>query len=241
MSRDARPPTSGPRMHRKASTASTMDDARALAEAGAEHGTAVIADEQTAGRGRESRAWISPRGGLYMSIVLRPALPVPRWTLIPIAAGVALHDVLIRRVASARLKWPNDVTATWWEERRKLAGVLVDARPPEFAVVGVGVNILRTGLPEVAISMEALGADLPQGELATKVLDAVLLRVQDLEAGNDAEVRAAWEAACGMLGERVQAEGVEGVAVGLAEDGGLVVVRDGGVREVVRVGDVTSR
>jgi BirA family biotin operon repressor/biotin-[acetyl-CoA-carboxylase] ligase len=128
------------------STGSTNDDARALAVAGAPHGTAVAAREQTAGRGRRGHSWSSPRGSLYLSVVLRPAVPMQQFVGL---AGVcslgvlhALRDGL--GVAAAALKWPNDVILG----SGKLAGILVEAGAGAagvYAVCGLGLNVAPAG------------------------------------------------------------------------------------------------
>lgn len=132
-------------LHRLATVSSTNDAARDLAREGAPHGTAVVAEEQTKGRGTKGRAWHSPPGlGLYVSFVLRfPAGgPGPSFHLLPLAAGVAAADaVLAASGIEARLKWPNDLV----QDRRKLGGILVESvstgSDTGFAVVGVGVNV----------------------------------------------------------------------------------------------------
>ena len=118
-----------PRLHLRATT-STNDRARELAGTGAPHGTLVTAEEQTAGRGRQGRTWIAPAGSsLLLSLVLRETDP-----LLPLRAGLAVADLA---GAAALVKWPNDVLL----DGRKVAGVLVEARPQEgWAVLGIGVN-----------------------------------------------------------------------------------------------------
>lgn len=118
-----------PRVHHR-STDSTNERARVLAAAGAPHGTLVTADEQSAGRGRQGRAWVAPRrSAVLMSVVLRELSET-----LPLAAAVAVCESL---PVEAQIKWPNDV----WIEERKVAGVLIEARPPEWAVIGVGINV----------------------------------------------------------------------------------------------------
>jgi BirA family biotin operon repressor/biotin-[acetyl-CoA-carboxylase] ligase len=132
-------------VHRRECVTSTNDAARELALAGADHGTAVIAGEQTRGRGTKGRVWHSPPGlGLYASFILRgPAAgPVPFLHLLPLAAGLAASDaVLAAAGAAVRLKWPNDLV----HDGRKLGGILsegISGGPAgDFAVVGVGINV----------------------------------------------------------------------------------------------------
>jgi BirA family biotin operon repressor/biotin-[acetyl-CoA-carboxylase] ligase len=118
-------------------TDSTNERARELAEAGAPGGTVVTADEQSAGRGRRGRRWSAPPGGaLLYSALLRP-LELEH-VLLPLAVPVAVCEAVESLAPlECRIKWPNDV----WLEERKLAGVLIEARPPEWAVIGVGVNV----------------------------------------------------------------------------------------------------
>ena len=135
----------GATVHRFERVPSTNDEARALALAGAAHGTAVLAGEQTRGRGTKGRAWHSPPGlGLYASFVLRGpgGGPVPFPHLLPLAAGLAASDAVLEASGlEAAVKWPNDLVVAG----RKLGGILSEAvtRAPggDFAVVGVGLNV----------------------------------------------------------------------------------------------------
>ena len=122
-------------------TGSTNDDARALARAGAPHGTVVVANTQSAARGRLGRSWIvDPRQALNASWIVRPERPVDEWTVIPLLVGVAVADAVRQRTGvEARLKWPNDVLVG----ARKLAGILTEAEVPQFVVAGVGMNVLQ--------------------------------------------------------------------------------------------------
>ena len=125
-----------PRRHFRR-TGSTNERARELVEAGAPSGTVVTAAEQTAGRGRRGRSWAAPAGkALLYSAILRPL--GARHGMLPVAAPLAVAEA-VEAVAPERceVKWPNDV----WIARRKVAGVLIEARPPEWAVIGVGLNV----------------------------------------------------------------------------------------------------
>src|SRR5919108_407225 len=119
-------------------TGSTNDRARALGAAGAPHGTVVLAEQQTAGRGRQGRSWIAPPGRtLTLSIVVRTELPALE--RLPLSAAVAVCEACERAAPVACLiKWPNDV----WIQGRKVAGILIEARPQErWAVLGIGLNV----------------------------------------------------------------------------------------------------
>jgi len=220
-------PLGTPRLHHRV-TDSTSDLARALASAGAPHGTLVTAGEQRAGRGRQGRTWSAPPGrALLMSLVLR------EWpALLPIAAAVAVADVA---GAGAAIKWPNDVLL----DGRKLAGILAEGRPQEgWAVLGIGIN--------VAVREADLPAEL-HGRAATlglepraiePTLDALLRALERRLAQPDAALLADYRARDALLGERVRWASVEGVARGIDARGRLVVERPGGERSALDAGEV---
>src|SRR5919204_5745856 len=118
-------------------TESTNERGRELALAGAPSGTVVTAGEQTAGRGRRGRTWTAPAGkALLCSAILRPL--ERKHALLPLAVPLAVCEAVESLVPlECRVKWPNDV----WHEGRKLAGVLIEARPPDWAVIGIGLNV----------------------------------------------------------------------------------------------------
>lgn len=211
-------------------TASTNDDAAALARAGAPHGEAVLARRQTRGRGRAGRSFVSPEGGLYLSIVVRPGRPPDEWSLLPLAAGLAVVEELRARGFGVALKWPNDVLL----EERKLAGVLVESRwgQEPFAIVGIGLNLETSPVPD-ATCLAAHGAAPAPRELAEALVARLLAIVARWnEAGRGAVLDGA-RAACVTLGRRVEWEKGEGLALDIAEDGALLVRTDEGERRVV--------
>lgn len=150
------------------STGSTNDVALALGREGAPHGSAVAARLQTAGRGRRGHAWESPRGNLYLSVVLRPQVSPTRLPGLAAACGLGVLDGLkeLGIANEAQLKWPNDVLA----RGRKLAGILVEASRDNagetFAVCGVGVNVARAPRGMGAVCLSELGAEPSLTELA---------------------------------------------------------------------------
>jgi len=213
---------------------STQDRALDLARHGAEDGARVVARRQTKGRGRGGRRWASPPGGLYVSVVLRPP---PAGALLPLALGAELAVALCERYAvRPRLKWPNDLYAVDRAGRaRKLGGVLVDlvsAGGSGAAVVGVGINARRADgdlPPEVrarAVSLEEL-TDLPVSldDLEELVVRAAADARRALaEPGGAVPVLARCRGLLYGLGEPVTVGGVAaGTAVGLGDDGSLVV------------------
>ena len=120
---------------------STNDEARRLAQEGAPHGTAVHADEQTAGRGRMAHTWFSPPGNLYLSILLRTGQPAARTSELSFLAALAVADTveaLLPRQIRAMLKWPNDVLVNG----AKIAGILLE-QADEATIMGIGLNVLE--------------------------------------------------------------------------------------------------
>lgn len=207
-----------PRVHHRR-IGSTNARARALAAAGAPHGTLVTAAEQSEGRGRQGRTWTAAAGqALLCSLVVRdpPAL-------LPLAAGVAVAEVV---GPGAQIKWPNDVLAGG---RRKVAGILVEGRPQEgWAVVGIGLN--------VAVRMEDFPAELREtaGTLGLApdaiepTLGALLARLEDWLVEDAAAVVAAVRERDALLGRSVRWADGRGVGAGIDGRGRLVVETDAG-------------
>lgn len=233
--------------------ASTNDDARALVRRGAEDGTVVVADTQTAARGRQGRAWHSPPGvGVYVTVVVRERDLLPRLTLLPLLVGVALADALAALgVDGAALKWPNDVLL----EGRKLAGILCEYEAPTrggaagAVVVGVGVNVghvmgdFPPDLRDQATSLRlALGRDVPREAVLCRFLAALNGRLAAFRAPADFPWDA-WRARSCLEGRPVRIEGPDGAAweaeaARVDPDGALVVRRGDGEEQRVLAGDV---
>ena len=203
-----------PRVHHRL-TDSTNERARELAAAGAPHGTLVTADEQRAGRGRQGRTWSAPAGSaVLMSVVLRDVSET-----LPLAAAVAVCEAL---PVEARIKWPNDV----WISERKVAGILVEARPQEgWAVLGIGVNVATSEFPrelaETATSLALAGA----AASVDSTLAALLTTLDHWLPRPPEEVMAAWRPRDALLGQTIRWENgsKEGVAAGIDSSGALLV------------------
>ncbi len=208
-----------PRVHFRL-TDSTNERARELAAAGAPHGTLVTADEQQAGRGRQGRAWSAPaRSAVLMSVVLRELSET-----LPLAAAVAVCEAL---PVESQIKWPNDV----WINGRKVAGILVEARPQEgWAVLGIGLNVTTEAFPapldETATSLRLAGAALSVDE----ALAALVASLDEWLPRPPAEVLAAWRPRDALVGRPVrwQNGGKEGTAAGIDSSGALIVDTAGG-------------
>jgi len=212
-----------PRLHLR-STDSTNTRARELAARGAPHGTLVTAAAQTAGRGRQGRGWFAPPGcALLCSIVVRDP---PR--LLSLATGVAAAGVA-RELAPAdrevTIKWPNDVLLGGG----KVAGVLVEGRPQErWSIAGIGVNV-ALATAELPIDVRAGAATL---ELGPDAIEPALVRLLELLEGwlasSDDEVLTAVRELDALLGREVSWSGAGGTAVGIDDDGRLLVATSDG-------------
>jgi len=228
------------------SVSSTNDVAGVLAERGAPEGCVVVANAQSAGRGRRGRTWTSPAGaGLYVSALLRPAQDAP---LLTIAAGVAVAEGVQSATGLAvDLKWPNDL----FVGGRKVAGILAEANRSAlgpYVIVGFGINVMPAAYPpEVAVratSIEGeLGRAVDRGLLLAECLCSLADRYADLQRGHAGLVAEAWRLrAARTFGRRVRGDVggvvVEGVAESLDETGALIVrTVHGPVR--VTAGEVT--
>jgi len=216
-----------PRLHaRRLDSTNTL--ARALAGAGAPHGTLVTTDEQTSGRGRQGRSWSAPAGqALLCSWVLREP-----GRLVSLAAGVAVAHVC---GASAQIKWPNDVLI----DGRKVAGILAEGRPAErWVVLGIGLN--------VAVDLAQLPAELREraGTLGLRphdretVLASLRTQLQHWLAAGEQEVLAAVAALDALRGRRVSWDSGHGTAAGLDPSGALLVRDDAGSVLALDAGEV---
>ena len=243
----------GRRIHWLATTTSTNDVAAHLAELGADEGTVVVADTQTAGRGRLGRTWFSPPGaGLYVSIVLRPPGNVSTrsnpCSLLTLASGVAIAEgVKAGTGLPAEIKWPNDVMIG----RRKLAGILAEATAQggtlRHVILGFGVNLLQAAFPPElanrATSIEAeTNGPVDRAQMFVEILMAFSVRYADLQAGRFDVILGAWRALAPSLPSSwVEWDSPAGVMRGRAEDideQGALIVRVGANVERLIAGEV---
>jgi len=232
-----------PRIHHDV-TDSTNERARELAGAGAAHGTLVTAAEQTAGRGRQGRSWTAARGeALLMSVIVRDL--EPRHALLPLMAALAVCEAAEQVTAPdapgsgpdgggpvhCEIKWPNDV----WIDRRKLSGILVEARPAAgWAVVGIGLNTgVREFPPELRETATTLR--LPDPDSA---LGPLLGSLDRWLASDQSAILTAWRARDALLGSTVRWQDGEGTARGIDETGSLRVETASGDLVVLGAGEV---
>ena len=239
------------------STGSTNDDVEALARQGAPEGTCVVADEQTAGRGRLDRSWVSPPGaGLWASVLVRPGdMPADRIGWLPLLAGVAVSDALKEACSvRAELKWPNDLVAIaaacgGSEGPRKLGGILsafvpATAGADAAVVLGIGINVNMGGMDlpvKQATSVMLEGGSLDRSALLASLLVALEDRLAQWRSG-EGLVERDYRTRCATIGRLVDVElpngnKASGVVSGIDDDGHLLVT-DGEATVRITAGDV---
>ncbi|PGF16841.1 biotin--[acetyl-CoA-carboxylase] ligase [Natrinema sp. CBA1119] len=224
------------------SVGSTNDRARELAADGAAD-VAVLADEQTGGRGRLEREWAAPSGGVWVSVVTRPDITPAQAPLYTLAASVAAATAAREAGVDARIKWPNDVVVPVSDDGdyRKLAGILTEMEGQtdrvDWLVVGIGLNanLDADALPEGATSVRDEAGDVDRRRFVQRLLEEFDRYRTDLEA-----VVPAWRDLALTLGQRVRVDRASGEVIGEAvdvtESGALVVETDDG-RVTVAAGD----
>ena len=224
------------------SVESTNDEVRVLAQAGAPDGLVLLAERQTAGRGRRGAAWFSPEGeSLAFSILVRPQEPKAVWPRLALAAGLAVAEAVESFRLQAGIKWPNDV----WIGQRKVAGILVEAGS-DFAVVGIGLNVNSTEFPsevaEIATSLRIEAAqNFASAEVLGKIIRKFAFRRNQIENGFDALVSAV-QLRCVLTGKRVTLTTASGPRVGtvegIAASGELLLRTANGLERLIQADEV---
>jgi BirA family biotin operon repressor/biotin-[acetyl-CoA-carboxylase] ligase len=239
----------GQALHSAEVLPSTNDRAKELAEAGAVHGEVVIAESQTAGRGRRGRTWSSPSGrNLYMSVVLRPQLPPQRAPELTLVASIAACDACRQAGVEASIKWPNDILV----DGRKVAGILTelsaDPDAVHWVVLGIGVNLnaAEADFPEeirdaaTSLAIER-GQPVPRALFAAALISILEQWIDTHASEGFAPIREAWRSRSCTLGWEVRVDADGGEVVGVAEDvdetGALLVRTATGLTRLVS-GDV---
>ncbi|MFF3767705.1 biotin--[acetyl-CoA-carboxylase] ligase [Streptomyces sp. NPDC001922] len=237
-------------------TGSTNSDLAERARAGAaDEGTVLVAEEQSAGRGRLDRQWSAPpRSGLFFSVFLRPGahdVPVGRWGWLPLLAGVATATALSRAAGvDTGLKWPNDLLVRIGDEERKTGGILAE-RAGDGVVIGIGLNVSLHAdeLPVPGAGSLALAgaSSSDRDPLLRAVLRSLEQWYGDWRAARGdpgaSRLQEAYAAGCATLGRTVRAElpggrEIVGEAVAIDGDGRLVLATDAGVQQPVGAGDI---
>lgn len=226
----------------KESVESTNDEVRVLAQAGGPDGLVILAERQTAGRGRRGAAWFSPAGeSLAFSILVRPEEPKMLWPRLALAAGLAVAEAVETFGLQAGIKWPNDV----WLGGRKAAGILVEAGS-DFAVVGIGLNINSTTFPpevaEIATSMRMeAGQEFSRSEVLTEIVRKFARRRAQIET-DFAHLISEVGVRCVLTGKRVTlatASGPKtGTVEGIALGGELLLRTETGLERLIQADEV---
>jgi BirA family biotin operon repressor/biotin-[acetyl-CoA-carboxylase] ligase len=244
-----------PQVLRYESVTSTNTELARLAgnvsEGRAEEGLAIVADEQTAGRGRLQRAWSSPKGaGLYFSILLRPRIALDRWPLITFVAALATGDALLEGGGvQTDIKWPNDLLAN----DRKICGILaeaIDTPAGRAVVVGIVINLTNNAFPQelidVATSVAQESGRQPEREAILAALLSALARWYALlhEPEGAEKIVAAWTSRSSYASDKPVRvtngdEVLQGTTRGVDNDGALRLETPQGI-QLIRAGDVTS-
>ena len=240
----------GKRIHLFPEIASTNTLAMEMASAGASEGTVVIAERQTEGKGRLGRKWISPKGNLYLSVILRPRIPMHRAPLITLMGAVAVAAAIRTTCElTAGIKWPNDILISG----RKVSGLLTEMSAEQdrirHLVLGIGVDV-NMDLGQFPTDIQSLTTTLAK-ESGTAINRTALLQqvLRDLEhwyrkfLANDAEILEEWTKMNVTVGNRVAVGGaseiLEGLAQGIDHEGRLLLRLDNGTIRTVAAGDVT--
>ncbi|CAN5142279.1 biotin--[acetyl-CoA-carboxylase] ligase [soil metagenome] len=219
------------------------------ARAGAPDGLVIVADHQSAGRGRLDRSWESPPGtAVTFSLLLRPTAPVRSWPWLPLLTGYAVDKAMKATGLNAGVKWPNDVLIG----EKKVAGILVeriDTPSGPAAVVGVGINVAMSAdelpVPQATSLELELGRPVDRTDVLVEVLSAIREAFDAWEAGgepNNARLADSYAAACVTIGREVRVDlpdgsVLTGTATGMDADGRLIV-EAGGKTVAVSAGDV---
>lgn len=243
----------GRRIDYLASTRSTMDDARRAAAEGAPDGTLIVADEQSAGRGRFERTWVSPPGvNLYLSLLLRPSSEVASQLsmMAPLALARALRRVAGGRGGPVTIKWPNDVRMGG----RKIGGILIESSLAQddadgFSIVGIGVNVNfdPAAHAEIRDTATALLGELGRPVPRLQLLAALMEEAEELylALGEGRSVREEWASMLDTLGQHVSVTWgdavYEGVAEGVDDGGGLLLRLSDGELVSLSAGEVMLR
>jgi BirA family biotin operon repressor/biotin-[acetyl-CoA-carboxylase] ligase len=227
---------------------STMDEARRQAQEGASEGTAIVAGEQTAGRGRIRRGWLSPKGSIALSIILYPEVGYLSSLIMVASLGVA-HAIEKVTGLKTQIKWPNDVLI----KGKKVCGILIESevkgKRVDYAILGMGINanIKLSDFPEIQPLATSLSHELGREVSRLEVLRCLLAEIERLYLAlpSGDSVYREWRDSLVTLGKKVQVRSeetrYEGIAESVASDGSLLLRQPDGSLTKVVAGDVTLR
>ena len=224
---------------------STNDTAYQLAEKGEKEGTVVIAERQKKGKGRQGRQWASPKGGIYLSCILKPDIEPKEVAKITLVSAVAVCDSITERASvPAMIKWPNDIII----RKKKVCGILTEMKAEQdkvnFVIVGIGVNVdTSVNLPKSATSLVKEADEKPaKVDLTQRILENLEHYLDVFNKEGFDKIRDEWRRFSTTLGHHVKIhchdEKIEGQALDVDNDGALVVRLDSGIQRRVLSGDV---
>jgi BirA family biotin operon repressor/biotin-[acetyl-CoA-carboxylase] ligase len=230
------------------SLASTNEVAKQQAQQGSAEGTVIVADEQTAGKGRIKRAWLTPKGNIALSIILYPGIASLPY-LIMLASLAVVHSIEAVTGLKSQLKWPNDVLI----KGKKMCGILIENKVRgdivDYAVIGIGINVnLRLNdFPEIRRTATSLSNELGREVSCLSLIRRLLVEIErlysTLPAGDS--IYEEWRDSLVTLGRRVRVKSGEnaydGIAESVTEDGSLLLRCSDGTLTKIVAGDVTLR
>lgn len=233
--------------------ASTQDVAKSLAAQGADEGTVVVAETQSGGRGRIGRAWSSPSGGIYFSIILRPNIRPTEALRLPLIAGIAVaRAIAFLTELKPKLKWPNDIIING----RKAGGILTEMSAEvdrlDWVIIGIGLNVntppesFPSDIEDTSISlMEAEGGYIPRVKLLQHILRELESLLDIFHKSGFEPLRTQWKDISNTIGETVKvisgSEEIIGHAIDIDSDGALILEKNDGTKERIIAGDVYLR
>jgi BirA family transcriptional regulator, biotin operon repressor / biotin---[acetyl-CoA-carboxylase] ligase len=252
----------GRRIYHYQSVESTQTIALYLAEQETDnlHGTVIVSEDQTKGRGRMGRRWISPRGGIWLSIILQPKIETSQITVLPLLSALSVCDVIKKMTKlNAKLKWPNDVVI----DGRKVSGILLDvsteADKINFVVIGIGVNLnidikkihfdiaKSTGFYDItSLQNELHGKEIEKSDFIQLLLEDIEKYVSQLENEGAGKIIKNCKEISDTLGKEVivkqSTEILQGMAVDMDENDGFLLIETpyGFIHKVVS-GDVIAK
>lgn len=231
---------------------STQNLAMSLASRPDSHGLVVIAEQQKSGRGRQKRKWLSPKGGVWLSIVLKPQIPISKMTLLPFVAALAVCDAIKAMGLDARLKWPNDVMISG----KKVAGILLDVSAEvdeiNYAVIGIGINAnidasaisARIDGIKITSMSDELGRPVNRLDLTKALLESLERHYLEMDRQGAGIILKRWKENSDMLGRKVavtqNGKTIQGIASDVNDDGSLFLRTDSGDIDIVS-GDISVR
>ena len=236
----------GKRVIHYPSLASTNEAAKQEAQQGAAEGTVVVADEQTAGKGRIKRAWLTPKGNIALSIILYPSVTYLPY-LIMVASLAVIHSIEAVTGLKSQIKWPNDVLI----KGRKVCGILIENKVRgevvDYSVIGIGINVnLKLhDFPEILATATSLSDELGRDVSCLSLIRRLLAEVESLYSTSGDSLYEEWRDSLVTLGKKVRVKSgentYEGIAESVGRDGSLLLRCADGTMTKIVAGDVTLR